>query len=59
MVFKQYDDVHALDGFEVVAVGGEGVYVVDGAGRCWCLAGHDYLQAKGGRMADAYREATE
>lgn len=58
MSYEEYGDVTRLDGFDVVAIDGEGVYVVDSGGRCWCLAGSDYLQAAGGELAAAYAEAT-
>jgi hypothetical protein len=52
-------DVIPLDGFEVVAVRGEGVYVVDGDSNCWHVGGPHKDTSNDNKLAAAYRDAID
>lgn len=58
MSYEGFSNVTRLDDFEVVAIGGEGVYVVDSDNNCWRVASDELLEAKGDDLYAAYADAT-
>lgn len=51
------DDLIVLDGFDVVAVPDQGVWVVDDEGNCWHVGGPHNGDYEGNKLAQAYHEA--
>jgi hypothetical protein len=51
------EHVKTLDGFRVVAVRGEGVFVADSDGRCWHVGGPNPGSQQDNALAQAYRSA--
>lgn len=46
-----------LDGFEVVAIPGEGVWVADQDGNCWHVGGPNPNVGEDNKLVRAYRRA--
>jgi hypothetical protein len=55
--YSEYGGVTPLDGFDVVAVDGEGVYIAREDGSSWRVATVDMLEAQGGSLLRAYERA--
>lgn len=45
-----------LDGFEVVAVPGKGVFIVDEDSNCWHVAGHSNDEGADNKLERAYAQ---
>lgn len=53
----EYRALIPLDGFDVVAIPGEGVWIVDGAGNGWHVGGPAGDMQDDNALAQAYRAA--
>ncbi len=54
---EDYDNIETLDGLTVVAARGDGVWVCNEDGDCWCLVGDNYCQDKDNALTEVYEEA--
>jgi hypothetical protein len=52
-----HDEIITLDGYEVAAIPGEGVYIVREDGRCWCVGGVPHSDDPNNELAQAYLES--
>lgn len=51
------DDTITLNGFDVVAIPGHGVYIVGEGGSCWCVGGVPDTEETDNGLAQAYLDA--
>ena len=57
MQTEQHEAVTIIEGFQVAAVDGEGLCIVDEDCHYWRVVGHSVAQKRDDLLAQAYREA--
>lgn len=57
MSYDEYDNISRIESLDVVAINGEGIYLVDDSDRCWRVCSHQTLVERDDGLAQAYEDA--